>query len=124
MYLLQRAAGQGQHVELVGHNRRIRQHQLHRLPVGLGQVDGHGPHALPRRMALQHPLHVHLPLPRSYRHRLPALQVPHPRPHTTRPPHAEAVQPQKDVRLGGGGERAVRLHPPPPPPPPPPTPPP
>src|SRR3990172_7863641 len=62
-------------------------------------------------MALQHPLHVHLPLPRNYRHRLPALQVPHPRPHTTRPPHAEAVQPQKDVRLGWRRDKAVSLYP-------------
>src|SRR3990172_7762711 len=61
-------------------------------------------------MALQHPLHVHLPLPRCHRHRLPALQVPHPRPHTTGPAHAEAVDPNKRVWLRWR-EDIVRLQP-------------
>src|SRR3989304_1488953 len=67
-------------------------------------------------MALQHLLDVYLSLSGHHRYRLPALQVPHPRPHTTRPPHAEAVQPQKDVRPGWRRDQAVSPYPPPPPP--------
>src|SRR3972149_4562518 len=62
-------------------------------------------------MALHHLLDVYLPLSGHHRYRFPALQVPHPRPHTARPPHAEAVQPQKDVRPGWRRDKAVNLYP-------------
>src|SRR4030042_1974746 len=62
-------------------------------------------------MALQHLLDVYLPLSGHHRYRLPALQVPHPRPHTAWPPHTEAVQAKKEVRPRWSSDDSVPFQP-------------
>src|SRR6266567_2243556 len=102
---------EGDDVELVGHNPRLGQHHVHGLTTSFGQVHRDRLHRPPIGMSLEKPLDVDPALALHNCDGSAALEVPEARPHHTRPPDTEAIDPEQDVRLVGCSIGAVGLDP-------------